>query len=118
MTRPIDQTSADPEPLCRVVVQDVAAPWASYLELAGEVGPGSVPGLILHAAGATEDGYRTVEVWRALDLTPGRSNPVPAGLTVPPTTRTLIVLRLVTALADTTSDSSITRALATGHDTH
>jgi hypothetical protein len=47
-----------------VVVHDVAASWHDYQRLAGLVGDVSTPGLLLHAAGPTPDGIRTVDVWR------------------------------------------------------
>lgn len=45
------------------VVYDIAASWEDY-HLVREAGlEDSVPGLILHAAGPTQDGFRTIDVW-------------------------------------------------------
>jgi len=45
------------------VVYDIAASWQDY-HLVREAGPEvPVPGLILHAAGPTQDGFRTIDVW-------------------------------------------------------
>ena len=48
-----------------VTVEDVAATWEQYeRSLAALVDP--VPaGLILHAAGKTDEGYRVVDVWES-----------------------------------------------------
>ena len=47
-----------------VVVEDVAATWEQYAPIADALS-GSVPsGLILHAAGPTDEGFRIVEVWQ------------------------------------------------------
>lgn len=47
------------------VICDIAASRASYpaseLALAGD----AAPGLLLHAAGATDDGYRVIDVWES-----------------------------------------------------
>ncbi len=49
------------------VVYDIAASWQDY-HLIREAGPeDSVPGLILHAAGPTQDGFRTIDVWASED---------------------------------------------------
>lgn len=49
------------------VVYDIAASWQDY-HLVREAGlEGSVPGLILHAAGPTQDGFRTIDVWASED---------------------------------------------------
>jgi hypothetical protein len=49
------------------VVRDIAASWATYLpgNLGGR-GEGA-PGLLLHAAGVTDDGYRIIDVWESED---------------------------------------------------
>jgi hypothetical protein len=59
------------------VVQDVPASWADYEALAGIAG--SAPeGLILHVAGPTDEGFRTIEVWESREARHrfrGRSTP-------------------------------------------
>src|SRR5262245_15482416 len=59
-------TPVDEQPTTRTVfavVQDVAASWADYGQLRRALDGSRVPGLILHAAGPTDEGYRTIEVW-------------------------------------------------------
>jgi hypothetical protein len=48
-----------------VVVHDIAASWHDYYHrLARTVDDTTTPGLLLHAAGPTDEGFRTVDVWR------------------------------------------------------
>jgi hypothetical protein len=48
------------------VVQDVPASWADYEALAAIAEP--VPdGLILHVAGPTDEGFRTIEIWESVE---------------------------------------------------
>lgn len=55
--------SSDPGETAFAVVYDIAASWQDY-HLIREAGlENSVPGLILHAAGPTQDGFRTIDVW-------------------------------------------------------
>ena len=46
------------------VVQDVPASWADYQALAGIDDPAPA-GLMLHVAGPTDEGFRTIEVWES-----------------------------------------------------
>ena len=46
-----------------VRVEDVPASWDRYARVARSVGP-VPPGLLLHVAGPTDEGFRIVEVWR------------------------------------------------------
>ena len=47
-----------------VLIQDVAASWASYDELVSAFSP--LPqGLLLHLAGPTDEGIRLVSAWRS-----------------------------------------------------
>lgn len=47
------------------IVEDVAASWEAYGPL-GAALEGSTPaGLILHAAGPTDEGFRIIEVWES-----------------------------------------------------
>jgi hypothetical protein len=48
------------------IVQDVPASWSDYEALTGM---GGVPpdGLILHVAGPTDEGFRTIEIWESRD---------------------------------------------------
>ncbi len=45
------------------VVQDVAASWEHYRLVKLALQEPGVPGLILHAAGPTDEGFRTIDVW-------------------------------------------------------
>ncbi len=96
MTRQRPSNHRLPTPVGYVVVKDVAASWASYAQW----DEGDVVGRWLHAAGATDEGYRTVELWESRerydDHQTRQGDQLPAGLAVPPSTRGLVVLRLMT----------------------
>jgi hypothetical protein len=49
------------------LVEDVAASWESYEPLAADIERSLPDGLILHAAGRTEEGFRIIEVWESED---------------------------------------------------
>ena len=44
-------------------VQDVPASWETYLALVAGLGDETPPGLLIHAAGPTEEGFRMIDVW-------------------------------------------------------
>jgi hypothetical protein len=46
-----------------VFVQDVPASWEHYEPLAAAIGNPVPEGLILHVAGPTDEGFRTIDVW-------------------------------------------------------
>ena len=48
-----------------VVVEDVAASWEQYSRIADALSASAPPGLILHAAGPTDEGFRIVGVWES-----------------------------------------------------
>ena len=48
-----------------VVVEDVAASWEQYGELAAALAGPAPAGLIVHAAGPTDEGFRIVGVWES-----------------------------------------------------
>jgi hypothetical protein len=48
-----------------VLVEDVAATWERYEQLAAPLREATPEGLILHAAGRTDEGFRIVEVWES-----------------------------------------------------
>ena len=50
-----------------VLVEDVAASWERYEQLAAPLREATPAGLILHAAGRTDEGFRIVEVWESED---------------------------------------------------
>jgi hypothetical protein len=45
------------------LVEDVAASWETYEPVAAGLERSLPPGLILHAAGRTDEGFRSIEVW-------------------------------------------------------
>ena len=48
-----------------VLVEDVAASWERYEQLAAPLREATPAGLIMHAAGRTDEGFRIVEVWES-----------------------------------------------------
>jgi hypothetical protein len=46
-------------------VQDVPATWDTYREIAEALGPTAPTGLVLHAAGPTDEGFRMIGVWES-----------------------------------------------------
>jgi hypothetical protein len=48
-----------------VVVEDVAASWERYGRIADALSESAPAGLILHAAGPTDEGFRIVGVWES-----------------------------------------------------
>ncbi|HEU0305236.1 MAG TPA: hypothetical protein VFR32_11720 [Gaiellaceae bacterium] len=48
-----------------VVVEDVAASWEQYRRFADALAGPAPAGLILHAAGPTDEGFRIVGVWES-----------------------------------------------------
>ena len=45
------------------VVRDVPASWSVYLEAAHDLAGQAPKGLLAHAAGPTDEGFRVVDVW-------------------------------------------------------
>ena len=60
-------TSARVGAMSYVLVEDVAASWERYEQLAAPLREATPAGLILHAAGRTDEGFRIVEVWESED---------------------------------------------------
>lgn len=58
-------TSARVGAMSYVLVEDVAASWEQYEQLAAPLREATPAGLILHAAGRTDEGFRIVEVWES-----------------------------------------------------
>lgn len=50
-----------------VIVHDVPATWEQYDQVVRPLLESTPEGLILHAAGKTDEGYRTVDVWVSED---------------------------------------------------
>ena len=84
------------------IVCDVAASWHDYgcvRDIVG--GDGGAPGLIVHAAGATDEGFRTIDVWTGQQLWQAqqrRVDEVLSSLTVAPVPRHFHVRHLVVRL--------------------
>jgi hypothetical protein len=49
------------------IVEDVAANWESYVRSAIDLEQRRSEGLILHAAGRTDEGVRIIEVWESAE---------------------------------------------------
>ena len=47
------------------VVRDVAASWEQYTRVAAAMSEPTPTGLILHVAGPTAEGFRTIDVWES-----------------------------------------------------
>jgi hypothetical protein len=47
------------------VVRDVAASWEQYACLAAAMSDPAPAGLILHVAGPTDEGFRTIDLWES-----------------------------------------------------
>lgn len=47
------------------LVEDVAASWESYERFAADLVGHTPDGLILHAGGRTDEGFRIIEVWES-----------------------------------------------------
>jgi hypothetical protein len=90
--RPTTPAPAVPE--LYAVVQDIPASWADYEALAGIAEP-APDGLVLHVAGPTDEGFRTIELWatrEACERFHARSGPEHwsrNGCLAPPIPRTL-----------------------------
>jgi hypothetical protein len=48
-----------------VVVEDVAASWEQYQRFADALAGPAPAGLVVHAAGPTDEGFRIVAVWQS-----------------------------------------------------
>jgi hypothetical protein len=48
-----------------VIVEDVAASWEQYAHVAAALAGPAPAGLIVHAAGPTDEGFRVVALWES-----------------------------------------------------
>jgi hypothetical protein len=48
-----------------VIVEDVAASWEQYARVAAALAGPAPAGLIVHAAGPTDEGFRVVALWES-----------------------------------------------------
>ena len=82
-----------------VFVQDVPASWEHYEPLAAALGEPVPAGLILHVAGPTDEGFRTIEVWETREawerFQSDRLTVAEAAGWAPPTVRELRALNTV-----------------------
>lgn len=46
-------------------VQDIASSWEQYERVAAELNQPPPPGLILHLAGPTDEGFRIIAIWES-----------------------------------------------------
>lgn len=96
------------------VVHDVAASWQDYHLIRQHLVPQtirgiSLPGLILHAAGPTQDGFRTIDVWdceAAWVAYRARLAHAFDDLAVPPVVRELHIGHLISAPAQPVTPSA------------
>jgi hypothetical protein len=89
---------AEPTDTAFAVVLDVAATWHGYRRLRPKAADRDVPGLIVHAAGPTSEGFRTIDVWTsraAWQRNRHDVEPMVEGLLIPPVVRELHVDHLV-----------------------
>ncbi len=49
-------------------VQDVPATWDTYRDIAEALAPDGPDGLVVHAAGPTDEGFRMIEIWDSREL--------------------------------------------------
>jgi hypothetical protein len=93
--------AAEPIDVAFAVVLDVAASWPDYQLMRSTSARRDAAGLILHAAGPTSEGFRTIDVWTSRAAwRRGRSDVEPTfeGLLSPPVMRELDVDDLVWAV--------------------
>jgi len=57
--------SSDAPRMSYVIVEDVAASWEQYRPFAEALDGATPDGLLLHAAGPTDEGFRIVGVWES-----------------------------------------------------
>jgi hypothetical protein len=58
-----------------VIVEDVAASWEQYADLAAVLAGPAPAGLIVHAAGPTDEGFRVVALWESEEALAGSRTP-------------------------------------------
>jgi hypothetical protein len=81
------------------VVHDVAASWEHYAVFAAALEGETPRGLVVHAAGPTDEGFRTIDVWETeadwLRFRADRLDAVSPRLPRPPITRALELAHVV-----------------------
>jgi hypothetical protein len=93
-------TSQRPGPAL-AVVHDIPASWHDYHRVAVALTDGPTPGLLIHVAGPTDDGIRTIDVWEsehAWQTQRHRWHEQLAGLYSPPIASELPIRHLVGVL--------------------
>jgi hypothetical protein len=82
------------------LVEDIPASWEQYEPVDAAIADPVPQGLILHVAGPTDDGVRTIEVWESRDAWRRFRDGRPAAQTgSPPTLRELHALHFVRGAA-------------------
>jgi hypothetical protein len=80
-------------------VEDIAASWEHYQRFAAALEGPTPEGLILHAAGPTEEGFRIIGVWESEDawqrFREERLDPDAEVAQIPPTFRALCATHVV-----------------------
>ena len=86
--------------MAHAFVEDIPASWEQYEPLEAAIADAVPAGLILHVAGPTDDGVRTIEVWESREawrrFRDGRPAPDTGS---PPTLRELHAMHLVRGAA-------------------
>ena len=79
------------------VVEDVPASWERYARYAAALADGTPPGLIVSAAGPTDEGFRVIEVWESEAAWSSfrASRPADDELALAPVVRTLELAHVV-----------------------
>jgi hypothetical protein len=81
-------------------VEDIPASWEQYEPVDAAIADAVPQGLILHVAGPTDDGVRTIEVWESREAWQAFHGDRPAPpVQAPPTLRELCALRMVCGCA-------------------
>lgn len=94
--------AAPPSDPAFAVVLDVAASWHDYWRARRDETGQEVPGLIVHAAGMTSEGFRTIDVWSSRSAWQRNRRDVESvveGLLAQPVVRELDVTHLICPVA-------------------
>lgn len=87
------------------VVQDIPASWEHYQPLAAAIAECVPEGLILHVAGPTDEGFRTIDIWETQEAWELFRRQRLTGARVRETTSALLTLRELRALSTVRGES-------------